>query len=347
VTLDPHKLLFQSYECGGLLVRQPGALRSAFEIVPPYLRDTRGLEAEVNLGDHGIQLSRTSHAFKVWLSIQTFGLAAFRRAIDRSFDLAEHAARRIGESDELELVAPPSLGIVCFRRRPPGVDDETELAALNAGLVAALEASGDAFVSSTMLHGRYAIRLCPMNHVTEQGDVDRALDFLERTVPVRATPRPSAGRDADLARSWLRMQVGTESHDVDPIAVRSLGLLSDLDEDDAVWVAAVASTLRVGAGTTVVREWDVSRDFFLILDGEVDVARDGAPIATLGAGDFFGELAARDWGRGYGYARMATVTAATDVELLVLPEGMLETLMCLSPLLAAAVETAIEHRLPG
>jgi CRP-like cAMP-binding protein len=44
---------------------------------------------------------------------------------------------------------------------------------------------------------------------------------------------------------------------------------------------------------------------------------------------------------------MATVTAATDVELLVLPEGMLETLMCLSPLLAAAVETAIEHRLPG
>ena len=133
VTLDPHKLLYQSYECGGLLVREPDALRSAFEIVPPYLRDTRGREGEVNLGDHGIQLSRTSHAFKLWLSIQTFGLAAFRRAIDRSLDLAEHAARRIRESDELELVAPPSLGIVCFRRRPAGVDDEVELAGLNAG----------------------------------------------------------------------------------------------------------------------------------------------------------------------------------------------------------------------
>ena len=70
VTLDPHKLLYQSYECGGLLVREPDALRSAFEIVPPYLRDTRGREGEVNLGDHGIQLSRTSHAFKLWLSIR-------------------------------------------------------------------------------------------------------------------------------------------------------------------------------------------------------------------------------------------------------------------------------------
>ena len=120
VTLDPHKLLYQSYECGGLLVREPGALRSAFEIVPPYLRDTRVLEDEVNLGDHGIQLSRTSHAFKVWLSVQTFGLAAFRQAIDRSFDLAEHAARRIIESDELELVAPRRSGSCAFAVVPRG-----------------------------------------------------------------------------------------------------------------------------------------------------------------------------------------------------------------------------------
>jgi glutamate/tyrosine decarboxylase-like PLP-dependent enzyme len=346
VTLDPHKLLYQSYECGGLLVREPDALRSAFEIVPPYLRDTRGREGEVNLGDHGIQLSRTSHAFKLWLSIQTFGLAAFRRAIDRSLDLAEHAARRIRESDELELVAPPSLGIVCFRRRPAGVDDEVELAGLNAGLVAALEASGDGFVSSTTLRGHYAIRLCPMNHVTEQEDVDRAIDFLERTAPVRATPRASAVREVELARSWLRQQVGGEMEAVDPHVLRSLALLSDLTDEDATRVAGIARTLAVPAGAVVIREWDVTRDFFFILAGEVSVTRDGAPVAWRGEGNFIGELAARDWGRGYGYPRTATVTAATDVVLLVLPEGVLETVMRLSPSLAAAVESAVEQRLP-
>ena len=346
VTLDPHKLLYQSYECGGLLVREPGALRSAFEIVPPYLRDTRGLEAEVNLGDHGIQLSRTSRAFKVWLSIQTFGLGAFRQAIDRSFDLAEHAAGRIRQSDELELVAPPSLGIVCFRRRPPGVDDEVELAELNAGLVAALEASGDGFVSSTRLRGRYAIRLCPMNHVTEQADVDRALDFLERAAPVRATPRGSEVREVDLARSWLR-QLDGELEPIEPDVVRSIALLADLADEDVRRIAAIARSLTVPAGTVVVREWDVTRDFFLVVEGEVSISRDGTPVAFAGDRAFFGELAARDWGRGYGYPRTATVTAATDLVLLVLPEGMLESLMRLSPSLAAAVEAAVEHRLPG
>ena len=150
MTLDPHKLLYQSYECGGLLVREPDALRSAFEIVRLPPRHARpGGRGEPRRSRNPAE--QDEPRFKLWLSIETFGLAAFRRAIDRSLDLAEHAARRIRESDELELVAPPSLGIVCFRRRPAGVDDEVELAGLNAGLVAALEASGDGFVSSTTL----------------------------------------------------------------------------------------------------------------------------------------------------------------------------------------------------
>ena len=102
----------------------------------------------------------------------------------------------------------------------------------------------------------------------------------------------------------------------------------------------------VPAGAVVIREWDVTRDFFFILAGEVSVTRDGAPVAWRGEGNFVGELAARDWGRGYGYPRTATVTAATDVVLLVLPEGVLETVMRLSPSLAAAVESAVEQRLP-
>jgi aromatic-L-amino-acid/L-tryptophan decarboxylase len=339
VTLDPHKLLYQPYECGGLLVREPNGLRTAFEIVPPYLRDTRGAEGEVNLGDHGIQLSRTSHAFKLWLSIQAFGLGAFRRAIDRSLDLAERATRRVEQSGELELVAPPSLGIVCLRRRPPGIDDEAELAALNAGLAAGLERSGLGFVSSTTLDGRYAIRLCPMNHVTTEDDVDRVLDFLESQPPTRIARPAGPVRETELARSWLRQEVG-EAGGVDPALVRNVSALGDLADDDARRVAGIASTLRVPAGMVVVREWDVTRDVFFILDGVVTVTQDGLPVSELHEGDLFGEIAARNWGRGYGSPRTATVTAGSDVELFVLPEGALETVMRLSPRLTAAVEAA-------
>jgi aromatic-L-amino-acid/L-tryptophan decarboxylase len=178
ITLDPHKWLYQPYECGCLLVRDSALLR-AFAITPDYLRDAEpGQEEEVNFADRGLQLTRTSRALKVWVSLRYFGLDAFRAAIERSLDLADLARRRVEESPVLELAAPSSLGIVCLRRRFEEREDEQ-----NAGLVAALERSGLGLVSSTRLRGRYAIRLCPLNHTTTEDDVERVLAFIETAEP--------------------------------------------------------------------------------------------------------------------------------------------------------------------
>ena len=170
IALDPHKWLYQPMECGALLVRDGRLLRRAFEIVPDYLKDAAVEGGEVNFSDLGLQLTRGWRALKVWMSIQTLGLDAFRAAIDRCLDLAALAEERVRASDDLELMSPASLGIVCFRRRFDGVDDEDELAELNAALVARLEATGEALVSSTRLHGRYAIRLCiAQPHLARRG----------------------------------------------------------------------------------------------------------------------------------------------------------------------------------
>ena len=83
IALDPHKWLYQPIECGALLVRQGAQLRRAFEIVPDYLKDAEVAEGEVNFSDLGLQLTRGWRALKIWLSIQTLGLDAFR-ARDRS-----------------------------------------------------------------------------------------------------------------------------------------------------------------------------------------------------------------------------------------------------------------------
>lgn len=100
---------------------------------------TRRLRFEVNFSDLGLQLTRGARALKVWLSINYFGLDAFRQAVDRAIDLASDAEHQVRQSPTLELLSAASLGIICFRRRFEGVEDEETLAQLNAQLGRAFE----------------------------------------------------------------------------------------------------------------------------------------------------------------------------------------------------------------
>jgi aromatic-L-amino-acid/L-tryptophan decarboxylase len=198
VTLDPHKWLYQPIECGCVLVREPHLLERAFSIAPDYLGDYRG--GEVDFCDRGLQLTRGARALKVWLSLQYFGVDAFAAAISRALDLARVAEDLIIEHPQLELLCPVTLGVVCFRRRPHGVSDEQELERLNCELVARLEATGAALASSTRLDGRYAIRMCVMNHTTAEADVRRSVLWLGNA-PVRARDisRAESGRSLKVA----------------------------------------------------------------------------------------------------------------------------------------------------
>jgi aromatic-L-amino-acid decarboxylase len=326
ITLDPHKWLYQPFECGCVLVRDGRQLRSAFEIVPDYLSEARAGEDETNFADLGLQLSRTSRALKVWVSIQIFGLDAFSAAIERSLELAEHAVSRIEASDTLELLAPRSLGVVCLRRRFDGAG-EAELERRNAGLAAALEASGTGLISSTRLHGRFALRLCVLNHTTALEDVDAVLDFLEREPAPDAAAPPSYERHPDVTQSLLPQP-----------------LFASLSPADAKRVAALASEREAQPGETVVEQWGSERDFFVIADGTADVFVGDEHVASLGPGDFFGELAALDWGAGYGYSRLATVVAGSPMRLLVFSDGALAELMRF-PEIEREIRAAVQERL--
>jgi aromatic-L-amino-acid decarboxylase len=331
LTLDPHKWLYQPFECGCLLVREGDLLRRAFTITPDYLRDVEAQGAEVNFADLGIQLSRGSRALKVWLSLGFFGVDAFRAAIDHALDLAELAAERIETSEPFELLAPPSLGVVCFRRRFSDDPDEDELERRNALLVAELEASGLALASSTRLRGRYGIRFCVLNHTSGVEHVERALDFLERTHVgrQRATPEPY-----DRHRDVTETEVGTR-----------LPLFHGLTTEERERALALATERAAAAGETIVEQWDVSRDFFVIVEGTAEVRVDGRRVGELGADEFFGELAALDWGAGFGYPRLATVVATTPVRLLVFPDGALNALVAELPSVGATIRAAVAERL--
>jgi glutamate/tyrosine decarboxylase-like PLP-dependent enzyme len=176
VTLDPHKWLFQPYETGCLMVRDPAELEAAFHVLPEYLQDTALGREQVNFGDRGLQLSRAFRALKVWMALQVHGRAAHASAIADGIALARRAGSWIEGADELELLSPPSLGVVCFRVRPPaGGWTEPELEELNRGVQDHVVAEGTAMMSSTRLRGRYALRLCILNYRTAWSDVEATL----------------------------------------------------------------------------------------------------------------------------------------------------------------------------
>jgi aromatic-L-amino-acid/L-tryptophan decarboxylase len=345
VTLDPHKWLYQPFECGGLVVRDGALLRRAFEITPDYLRDAHARDDEVNFCDLGPQLTRSFRALKVWLSLRTFGVGAFRAAIDRTLDLADHARERIAAGDTLELAAPASLGIVCFRRRLPGAD-ERALERAHAAMLTALESSGTGLVSTTRLHGRHALRMCVLNHTSRAEDVDAVLDVLEQA-PLEGAAASPIGyeRHPDVRRTWLRTGRNGTQAGVDPTLFANAPLLSLLSKDEAEQAARLAVERHEPAGVTIVEQWDTPRDFFVLLEGRAEVQADGETVASLGPGDFFGELAALDWGAGFGYPRLASVIATAPVRLLVFRDGSLNDLLAMAPALSDAIELAVRERL--
>ncbi|MBW3569542.1 MAG: aminotransferase class V-fold PLP-dependent enzyme [Gemmatimonadetes bacterium] len=179
ISIDAHKWLFQPFECGCVLVRDGGALKDTFRLVPEYLRDSDRATEEVNFRDWGVQLTRGFRALKLWMTVQVFGMDALRDAVAWGVRLAEAAEQELRASQAWEVVTPAQLGIVTFRHRRPGLDD-AGMDDLQRRMTAALAEDGFALLSTTVLDGRTVLRLCTINPRTTEDDVRETLRRLER-----------------------------------------------------------------------------------------------------------------------------------------------------------------------
>ncbi len=192
LALDPHKWLFQPFEIGCVLVREWDWLPQTFHVLPEYLRDVEARRGEVNFADYGVQLTRGFRALKLWMSIQVFGLAEFRRAVERGIENAERAEAILRDSEVWDVVTPARLGVVTFRYTSSALSAE-EAKRVTSGLIEAAQADGYTLVSSTTLSGEPVIRLCTINPRTTRADLESSIDRLTR-LAVRLA-RPAGSRD--------------------------------------------------------------------------------------------------------------------------------------------------------
>lgn len=109
-------------------------------------------------------------------------------------------------------------------------------------------------------------------------------------------------------------------------------------------LAMRAAELRAAGGQVLALEGDPGAGMFVLYEGNVEVELRSGRL-ELGPGDFFGELAALDWGADYGYPRLATVVAAGDLRLARLTAAALRELMREVPAIDAAIRRAASERL--
>jgi len=181
LSLDPHKWLFQPFEIGCLLLRDARLLKKTFHTMAEYLEDTRRAEEEeINFYDYGVQLTRGFRALKLWLSLKTFGAAAFRQAIEHGFELAEYAESIIRRSPHWRIVSPATMGIVTFRFIPSDSSSEEEINDINRHIVELQMTDGFMFANSTSLKGQVVQRFCTINYRSGKQDVKAAIEKLEQ-----------------------------------------------------------------------------------------------------------------------------------------------------------------------
>jgi glutamate/tyrosine decarboxylase-like PLP-dependent enzyme len=175
VAVDPHKWLYAPLEAGCALVRDSAALKNAFSWHPPYY----SFEGEgLNYYDIGPQNSRGFRALKVWLTLQQAGAAGYREMIRDDMTLARYLYDLAVAHPELEALTH-HLSITTLRYIPESLrhslgSEETGqyLNELNQRLLAAIQNSGEAFVSNAVIDGKYALRCCIVNFRTTSGDVE-------------------------------------------------------------------------------------------------------------------------------------------------------------------------------
>jgi aromatic-L-amino-acid decarboxylase len=179
IVVNPHKWLFVPVDLSVLYVRDPELLRRTFSLASDVLVT---FESGVhNYMDYGLQLGRRFRALKLWFALRTYGVRGMQARLRAHIAMAQELAGWIAAEPGWEIAAPHPLSVVCFRSVPDHPRAEQRAAdEHNQAIMDAVNATGEAFLSSTRLHGRLVLRIAIGNERTTRDDVRAVWELLKR-----------------------------------------------------------------------------------------------------------------------------------------------------------------------
>jgi len=184
VTFDPHKWLFVPFSCGAILARQGRqVLRRAFDITPEYLSEDRGgADVEFDFFRYGQMGTRRFSSLKLWMALKLLGTQGYAEIIEQQISLTEYFAARIDQLADFERLGEVETAVCCFKFLPEAVrsSDGRIQDRLQQRLQQQIERGGEAWLTTTVLHGRRALRVNINSFLTEQRHIDDLIELLER-----------------------------------------------------------------------------------------------------------------------------------------------------------------------
>ena len=168
---NPHKWLLTNFDCSAFWLRDRSALLAALSILPEYLRnETSASGAVVDYRNWQVPMGRRFRALKLWFVVRHYGIAGLQAHIRTHVAWAEWLADQVEAHPSLEPAAPRTLSLVCLRHLDG--DERTR------HMLHEVNRSGRAFVTHTVVDGRYVLRVAIGGTATTWPDVQRLWDQL-------------------------------------------------------------------------------------------------------------------------------------------------------------------------
>jgi aromatic-L-amino-acid/L-tryptophan decarboxylase len=184
ITFDPHKWMFVPFACGATLVRDGGrVLRDSFDMSPEYLSEDRGgADVEFDFFRYGQMGTRRFNSLKLWMAIKFMGREGYAQTVERHINLTNYFASQLDQTPGFKRTGEVETAVCCFRYLPDSVAslDGIEQDRVQQRLQQTIERSGEAWLTTTIVHGRRALRVNINSFLTEQRHVDVLLKSLQQ-----------------------------------------------------------------------------------------------------------------------------------------------------------------------
>ncbi len=178
IIMDPHKSLFLPYGSGAILVKDKAGLYKSHHYQAGYMQDALAQNEELSPADLSPELSKHFRGLRLWLPLKLLGLAPFKAALEEKIQLARYAYEKLKEFENIELGVYPELSVATFRFIPPNGDANE----FNKKLIDEIHKDGRVFLSSTMLNGKFILRIAVLSFRTHLTEIDLALKILKEKI---------------------------------------------------------------------------------------------------------------------------------------------------------------------